>query len=221
MPEPITPTPTLQSVLHPRRHRRVLAVLAAGGLAAAGLVGARGAWVDTVARDQTNTVGAVDFVLVDPSGGSLTTTFGPFVPGDSGTRYVGVRSSGGIGTVTLEASFGDVTDTSTDQGEAVLSDITDNVTVTVEVCPAGWSSATAATCPGAGWQPAAALSSITLAELAGGAYDLSEAVPTDTDPVGVALTMTVNSETPAAVMGSSVPITWSFTAAQRSPVGNK
>lgn len=222
---PSTPGPAAPAPRRVVSHRVLGAVSGVVLLAAAGFVaGGLATWNDTVELPQSgNTIGEIGFALVGVTGGgsAVTTTFGPFVPGDSGYRYVGVQSSSAssLGGLTLDATLDEPPVTDSFGDEATAAELTDNLTVNVSVCATGWSAAAASTCA-AGWT-VSSIDGVTLSSLLGTPTTLDEALPADANPVGVRIELVAGGETPASVMGASMPITWNFTASARAGVSSK
>ena len=103
------------------------------GLAVTAMTGAFGAWTDTETAAQTVTAGVVDFAAGTEN--TLTTEFGPFAPGDSGSRNITLVNGNNsntldMGNITLGASVGTVSG----GGATASTTLPADVTVTLQSC---------------------------------------------------------------------------------------
>lgn len=202
-----------------RRRRAVLAALGVTtALLAVGLVtsGSFGAFTSTVNRTGNANTAVLDLNVTDPNSAegfsyALNQTFGPFAPGSTDSRFIGVvnnGTAGSIGSMSVSVAPGSPTG-----GSGTVANFQGAITIGIYYCAGIWSPSQPSTCANGNWTSSGVVNS-SLGTLATPQVLTGLNLNSNGTTVGLRLDFTVSANATGALQGTRLPVTWNFTATQ-------
>lgn len=228
-PRPRPARRSRRGLLHRTRPRQLFLTLGAtlsAALIALLAAAALGSWQTTLTKNQEVNFGSAVFTPTDPSEEattSLTTQFGPAVAGDSGYRILGVSNDGKytLQDLVVTTSLGSVSNTYQTAPSGVT--FASALNTQVDYCDGTWGGALSpSTCTGgSGWVDASATASTTVAAMTGSLALDQVGDLTPGNRLAFRIRIELSSSAAATLMGTSMPITWTFSGDTSSAGGNQ
>jgi hypothetical protein len=211
-------TTTRRRVFTKRRRAIAAALVTMTAILGAGLAttGSFGAFTSTVNRTGTARTAVLDINLSDPSttegySYALNQSFGPFAPGSTESRFLGVVNNGTAGSIgSLSVSVTPGTPTG---GAGTVAAFQGAITIGIYYCSGTWSPSAPATCTGGMWTSSGVVNS-SLGTLATAQALTGLNLSANGTLVGLRLDYTVSAQAATTLQSTRLPVTWNFVATQ-------